>query len=105
MKALKPRTPARIPAEEALRISAHQAPTLPPAVLPSVPSASPAAASDDRSTTLNLRLRTRTVAALARHARETGQTQKQVVCRALADAGVEIAPEDLEDRTPRRKGV
>jgi len=95
MKALKPRVPARLPAEEALRISAQQAPTLPPAQV----------AADDRSTTLNLRLRTSTVAALARWAKETGQTQKQVVCRALAEAGVAVADEDLEDRTPRRRVV
>lgn len=95
MKSLKPRAPARPPAEEALRISAQQAPMLPPAQL----------AADDRATTLNLRLRTSTVAALARMAKETGQTQKQVVCRALADAGVEVAAGDLEDKTPRRRGV
>jgi len=95
MKSIKPRAPARFPAEEALRISVQQAPTLPPARL----------AADDRATTLNLRLRTSTVAALAWRAKETGQTQKQVVCRALADAGIEVAVEDLEDRTPRRRGV
>lgn len=95
MKALKPRAPARLPAEEVLRISAQQAPMLPPAQI----------AAADRSTTLNLRLRTSTVAALARRAKETGQTQKQIVCRALTEAGIAVADEDLEDRTPRRRGV
>ncbi len=95
MKALKPRAPSRLPAEEALRISAQQAPMLPPTQL----------AVEDRPTTLNLRLRASTVLALVRRAQEMGQTQKQVVCRALSDAGLEVAAEDLEDRTPRRKGV
>lgn len=95
MKNLKARIPTRLPAEEALRISAEQAPTLPPAQL----------ATTDRSTTLNLRLRSSTVAALARGSKAAGLTQKQLVCRALVDAGIEVAVEDLEDRTPRRKGV
>ena len=42
---------------------------------------------------------------IAGRAKERGLTQKQLVMRALADAGVEIAPEDLGDRTPRRKRV
>lgn len=96
MKSLKPRgAPPRLPPEEALRISAQEAPTLPPARVEA----------QDRSTTLNLRLRTSTVDAIAAHAKERGLTQKQLVMRALADAGVDIAPEDLEDRTPRRKRV
>ena len=95
MKALKPRTPSRLPAEEALRISAEQAPMLPPAQLPM----------SDRSTTLNLRMRASTITALARKAKMSGLTQKQLICRALAEAGVEVAAEDLEDRTQRRKHV
>jgi hypothetical protein len=92
MKPLKPRQGARPSAEEALRITALQAPSLPPAQIAS-----------DRPTTLNLRLRSTTVAALTARARAEGLTQKQVVCRALAAAGIAVAPADLEDRTPRRR--
>ncbi len=95
MKSLKSRIPSRIPADEALRISAEQAPTLPPAQLPA----------SDPSTTLNLRVRVSTIQALARKAKASGLTQKQIICRALAEAGIEVATADLEDRTPRRKGV
>ena len=95
MKALKPRTAPRLAAEEALRISTQQAPSLPPAQM----------GAEDRSTTMNLRVRMRTIAGLATRVRETGLTQKQVIMHALRDAGVEVAAEDLEDRTPRRKGV
>lgn len=95
MKSLKPRTAPRLPAEEALRISTQQAPSLPPAQM----------GAEDRSTTLNLRVRMRTIAGLAKRVQETGLTQKQVVMSALQSAGVEVAAEDLEDRTPRRKNV
>lgn len=96
MKSLKPRgVQRRLPPEEALRISVQEAPMLPPTRVEA----------EDRPTTLNLRLRTSTVEAIARHAKERGLTQKQIVCQALADAGVEIAAEDLENRTPRRKRV
>ncbi len=95
MKSLKSRTPSRLPAEEAVRISAEQAPTLPPAQLPK----------SDLSTTLNLRVRVSTVMALAQKAKTSGLTQKQIICRALAEAGIEVADKDLEDGTPRRKGV
>jgi len=30
---------------------------------------------------------------------------KQVVCRALADAGIAVAPADLENGTPRRRSA
>lgn len=94
MRTLKPRTTARPTAAEALRIATVQAPSLPPtrAVLA------------DRSTTLNLRLRMSTVEAITAEARQRGLTQKQLVCQALAAAGVAITPSDLEDRTPRRCG-
>ncbi len=94
MKTLKPRTTARPSAVEALRIAAVQAPSLPPTrtVLA------------DRSTTLNLRLRLSTVEAITAEARQRGLTQKQLVCQALAAAGVTVTASDLEDRTPRRRG-
>jgi hypothetical protein len=56
----------------------------------------------DRPGTLALRLRTSTLATIAAAARSRGVTQKQVICSALAGAGIPIAPADLEDRTPRR---
>jgi hypothetical protein len=95
MKSLKSRTLSRLPAKEALRISAEQAPTLPPAQL----------SKTDPATTLNLRVRVSTITALAEKAKASGLTQKQVICRALAEAGVDVAVKDLEDRTPRRKNV
>jgi hypothetical protein len=94
MKMLKPRPSTRPSAGEALRIAAVQAPLLPPT----------RATLTDRSTTLNLRLRNSTVTSITAIARERGLTQKQLVCQALAAAGVAVAAADLEDRTPRRRG-
>jgi hypothetical protein len=94
MKTLKPRPSTRPSAGEALRIAAVQAPSLPPT----------RATLADRPTTLNLRLRGSTVAAISARARDRGLTQKQLVCRALAAAGIAVAAADLEDRTPRRRG-
>jgi len=56
----------------------------------------------DRSASLNLRLRMSTAEAITAEARDRGLTQKQVVCQALAAAGVAVTPSDLEDHTPRR---
>jgi hypothetical protein len=88
---LKSRRPT--PAE-ALAVAAETAPSLPPAQMP------PPA---DRPGALTMRLRTSTIAALTATARERGQTIKQVVAHALAQAGVSVMPADLEDRTPRRQ--
>jgi hypothetical protein len=92
MKNLKPRT--RPTAAEALAVAAQTAPSQPPAQM----------IEEDRPTTLNLRFRETSVAAITEAAAARGLTIKQIVARALADAGVVIAPPDLEDRTPRRKG-
>jgi hypothetical protein len=94
VKNLKPRSSRPSP-EDALAIAAQTAPTLPPTRLDI----------EDKATTLNLRVRASTIEALMRAARERGLTMKQVVCQALSDAGVTVAPADLEDRTPRRKGI
>ncbi len=95
MKTLKPRSLSSRPSPEtALSIAAKAAPNLPPAQL----------GREDRPSTLNVRLRTSTVAAITTRAREQGLTIKQVVSHALADAGVAVAEADLEDRTPRRRG-
>ena len=93
MKTLKPRT--RPSAEEALRAVASAAPTLPPVQLNTV----------DRPTTLNLRVRRSTIAALTAAAKARGVTMKQLVAEGMQAIGVEVAQADLEDRTPRRKGV
>lgn len=57
----------------------------------------------DTATTLNLRIRRSTIAALEARAKERGLTMKQVVAQALHAAGVAVAPADLEDRTPKRR--
>jgi len=95
MKTLKQRSANSRPSPEAaLSIATTAAPNLPPAQL----------GSRDRPTTLNIRLRSSTFAAITGRARERGMTIKQVLCQALADAGVAVAEADLEDRTPRRRG-
>lgn len=91
MKNLKPRnrpTPA-----EALAVAAETAPSQPPAQM----------LASDRPTTLNMRLRETTISAITSSAKARGLTIKQLVAQSLADAGVAIAPADLEDRTPRRR--
>jgi len=94
VKTLKPRAAAARPTpEEALRVASATAPALPPARMPG----------QDRPTTLNLRVRESTIAALTAAARGRGLTMKQIVCQALSEAGVEVAPADLEDRSPRRR--
>lgn len=93
MKNLKPRSPGSRPSpEDALIIASQTAPSQPPAELPL----------NDRATTLNLRVRERTIAAILEVAKDRGLTMKQVVCQALASAGVSVAASDLEDRTPKR---
>jgi hypothetical protein len=89
---LKSRRPSP---EEALAIATSTAPEQPPAVFVS--------SGIDAPTTLNLRVRTSTIAALTEAAKERGLTMKQVVCHALQAADVIVAVADLEDRTPRRK--
>jgi hypothetical protein len=90
MKNLKTR--ARPSPAEALAVAAQTAPSQPPAQMEM----------SDRATTLNLRLRETSINAITMTARDRGLTIKQLVAHALAEAGVAIAPADLEDRTPRR---
>ena len=59
----------------------------------------------DRPTTLNVRMRSSTVAAITDRARERGLTIKQVLAFALAKDGLTVDPVDLEDRTPRRRSA
>lgn len=91
MKNLKPRN--RPTPTEALAIVAGTAPTLPPTQMPV----------SDKAATLNMRLRETTISAITIAAKEKGVTIKQLIVQALADAGVVVAPADLEDRTPRRR--
>ena len=95
MKTLKPRSTGRPSPEDALAIARTTAPGQPPTQVPIA----------DRPTTLNVRMRTSTVAAITARARERGLTIKQVLCHALAEAGVSVDPLDLEDRTPRRRAA
>ena len=60
-------------------------------------------AEGDETTTMTLRLRRSTAEAIADSAKEQGLTMKQVICKALSDAGILVAAVDLEDRTPRRQ--
>lgn len=58
----------------------------------------------DRETVLiNVKVSKELANALADRAVAEGITQKQVITRALAAAGLPVDPLDLEDRTPRRR--
>ena len=85
----------RLSPAEAVRIATEAAPSLPPTRL----------AGEDKAQSFNTRLRASTIAAIDARARAEGATLKQVICRALADAGIAVAPADLEDGTPRRKAA
>ena len=85
----------RIKPDEAVRIAATTAPNLPPTRL----------SGNDKAQSFNTRLRASTIAAIEARARAEGATLKQVICRALSDAGIEVAPADLEDGTPRRRAA
>ena len=80
---------------EANRIAAKSATNMPPTRL----------TSDDKALAFNTRLRASTIAAIEARARAEGATLKQVICRALFDAGIAVAPADLEDGTPRRRAA
>ena len=102
-KSLKPRAAAAsMDPREALRVASQVAPHHPPAENPARRPPPPPA---DRSAMLSMRFREATLESLARVARARGLTQKQMVARALVEAGVEVAAADAEDRPPpRRRG-
>ena len=56
-----------------------------------------------RTIMVNFRLTERLANALSSEATKAKTTQKVIVTRALAAAGLSVPPEDLEDRTPRRR--
>jgi len=52
---------------------------------------------------INIKVAEETAIALARKAVAEGQTQKQIIVRALQSLGLPVDPRDLEDRSPRRR--
>jgi hypothetical protein len=56
-----------------------------------------------RTVLINVKVSEELAIALADRAEEAGITQKQVITRALAAAGLPVDALDLEDRTPRRR--
>ena len=56
-----------------------------------------------RTVLINVKVDEGLAIALAKRAEAEGVTQKQVIVRALAAAGLPVDPLDLEDRTPRRR--
>ena len=74
-------------------IAEQMAPTQPPAIMPTRRS----------STLINLRVETTLADWLADRAEAEGTTQKVIITRALAAAGAPVSPQDLENRTPRRR--
>jgi len=90
---MKARLKSRPTPDEAVRIATQAAPELPPTRLPT----------EDKQVPFSTRFRTSTLAALDAKARAEGISMKLVLCRALAGAGIHVAPADLEDGTPRRR--
>jgi hypothetical protein len=56
-----------------------------------------------RTVLINVKVDESLAISLANRAQAEGITQKQVIMRALAAAGLPVNPLDLEDRTPRRR--
>jgi hypothetical protein len=81
---------------------------LPPAFLSPVAQGMPPAGAPTESAELvqvNIRVRRALGDQLADRARVEGTTQKVLVCRALAEAGFDVHPDDLKvTPTPRRRG-
>jgi hypothetical protein len=84
---------ARLQPDRLREIAEQMAPTQPPAVM----------ATRRTSTLINLRVQTALADWLADRAEAEGTTQKVIITRALAAAGAPVSPQDLEDRTPRRR--
>jgi len=86
---------------EIVRIASSVAPELPPARMPAAPPPEPA--EPDKPAMLSVRLMDSTITAVARAAKERGITQRQLIARALAAEGIQVAPADMEDRAPPRR--
>lgn len=86
--------PAHIPDADVLRrVAAEAGRSVPPAVV----------RPERRTVLFNIKISEELAFALAEQAQAEGITQKQVVTRALAAAGLPVDPLDLEDRSPRRR--
>ncbi|MBV8521416.1 MAG: hypothetical protein JOY71_04685 [Acetobacteraceae bacterium] len=85
--------PSRLQSAQLRQIAEQIAPTQPPAVMPT----------RRRSTLINMRVETALADWLADQAEAESTTQKVIITRALAAAGAPVSPQDLEDRTPRRR--
>jgi hypothetical protein len=76
-------------------------------LLGSLPAATPQAgitATDaEEVVQINIRVRRSLADALADAADDKGTTQKAIICEALRDAGFAVHPEDLGDRSGRRR--
>src|SRR5690349_4637070 len=80
----------------ALAAAASVAPTLPPTRVEPPPIRDPVGQ-------LNLKVRTSLIDQLANAAIRESTTQKVLVCRALAEAGYLVHPDDLNDRGNHRR--
>jgi hypothetical protein len=98
-KGLKPLGGGRPDAAEALRIAAAVAPGAPPAVVEAAPTY------DETPVVMSIRTTEHTASVIAREAAAQGITQRVLIFRALAAAGLDIAPDDLKERTPPRRRV
>jgi hypothetical protein len=96
-KGLKNLGAGRPNAEEALRIAAAIAPSAPPAAVEAAP------VYDQRPIVISIRITEHTAAELATAADRQGITQRVFISRALAAAGLDVAPDDLKERTPPRR--
>ena len=65
----------------------------------------PAVMREQHKTVLvNFRVTEKLATALASAAIKQGITQKVILARALQASGLDVPPEDLQDRSPRRRG-
>lgn len=94
-RVLKSRIP---PADELLRVAGSVAPQHPPAAMPAAPRAEA-----DKLEMMSVRLMGSTITALAVTAKAQGVTQRQFLAKAMAAAGVQVAPEDLNAPPPPRR--
>lgn len=86
--------PSERPNSNVLRqVAAEAGRSIPPAVVKA----------SRRTVLINVKVDEELAIALADRAQSEGITQKQVIMRALAAAGLPVSPLDLEDRTPRRR--
>jgi|SRR3954452_7030367 hypothetical protein len=77
------------------QVAAEAGRTMPPAVV----------RPPRRAVLINVKVDEALAIALAERVQTEGTTQKQIIMRALAAAGLPVGPLDLEDRTPRRRTV